>query len=61
MEVTAAFHNLTEERGSVSYSSLFTHQDILKLKLIFNLNTEAIYELKLNCVGYLEAVLPYSS
>lgn len=42
MEVTPAFHSLAEERSSVSYSSLFTHQNIIKLKLIFSLNTEAM-------------------
>lgn len=42
MEVTPAFNSLVEERSIVSYSSLFTHQNILKFKLIFSLNTEAM-------------------
>lgn len=41
MEVTATFHSLVEERSSVLYSNLFTHQNIIKLKLIFSLNTGA--------------------
>lgn len=42
MEVTLAFQSLVEERSSISYSSLFAHQNIRKLKLIFSLNTEAM-------------------
>lgn len=42
MEATPAFHSLAEERSSVSNTSLFTHQNILQLKLIFSLKTEAM-------------------
>lgn len=58
MEATPACHSLVEDRSNVSNSSLFTHQNILHLKLIFTLNTEAMQELKLNCVHYLGDVLP---
>lgn len=60
IEATPACHNLVEERSSVSNTSLFTHQNIIQLRFIFSLNTEAMEELKLNCVHYLEDVLPYS-
>lgn len=33
MEATSACHSLVEERSSVSNTSLFTHQNILHLKL----------------------------
>lgn len=33
MEATPACHSLVEERSSVSNTSLFTHQNILHLKL----------------------------
>lgn len=59
-ESTPACHSLVEERSNVSNTSLFTYQNIIHIKLIFSLNTEAIQELKLNYVHYFEDVLPYS-
>lgn len=42
METTPAGHSLVEERSSLSNTSLFTHQNILHLKLLFSLNTEVM-------------------
>lgn len=39
---------------------LFTYQNIFKLKLIFNLNADTMWDVRLNCVACLEGGLPNS-